>query len=901
MAKLQATGLKLVQWYGTCEADRVNSGNYDVPPGEGGMYALLFDNTFSKQHSKKATFVLLTYPTKSPPRHDHYIQHNRHPGVATSAVLKDSLNEKKGTASQSSADLTLQPSASPGQKNPVEEKGVHGQGRVGHDQDLNFFSGTLQKRRRRRHQGWARRYFSLDYSTSTLTYYHDRSTASLRGAIPLSLAAVGANATTREISIDSGVEVWHLKAPSQKDFRAWKQALETAHAPTYSTSPDVITRRSSLKPRLSIPLVDKDDQREWAGVDELLVRIRASRDAARTIAKDTDPKYLPMQSSQPLDTISGYSSASESPSEPGSNGYFVERSRDRRPFWKRKASGDRPMPGAFKRSISATPSIPTSHSYTPPNFSNAPMKSSESMSHHSLPAVNVHEQCMTLLKDLDSIVADFDLLRDQCRQRREPFLNTTVSRLSLDSQDDEFFDVEGFSTSQLLDIQDESEDELSDRASVASSSSSTNDAIDRPESIIIPQKGREQSDPAFPEKARELTPLPVSHVHRRKQVKRPNVSPPSLIGLLRKNVGKDMSTISMPVSTNEPTSFLQRAAENLEYSYLLDSASTAKTSFDRLLFIAAFAISHLSSSRVRERTIRKPFNPMLGETFELVREDRGFRFLAEKVSHHPVQLAYQAQSSTWSFTQSPMPSQKFWGKSCELLTEGKLRIVLHDTGDHFSWIPPTSFLRNIIAGEKYVEPVGSMVVLNETTGEKAIVAFKSGGMFSGRSEEVIAHICDKEGSQTDLGLMGKWTLSLAVTDRDTVRQSGNPIWTVGDLAVDATKQYGFTSFAATLNEITPLEIGSMAPTDSRLRPDQRAAEDGDLDQAETLKGRLEEAQRERRRDMQAKGVEWHPRWFEKVQAADGDTAWVLKVGTEGYWSNRQRGSWNDVERVFENP
>ena len=30
---------------------------------------------------------------------------------------------------------------------------------------------------------------------------------------------------------------------------------------------------------------------------------------------------------------------------------------------------------------------------------------------------------------------------------------------------------------------------------------------------------------------------------------------------------------------------------------------------------------------------KKPFNPMLGETYELVTED--FKFISEQVSHHP--------------------------------------------------------------------------------------------------------------------------------------------------------------------------------------------------------------------------------------------------------------------------
>ena len=49
---------------------------------------------------------------------------------------------------------------------------------------------------------------------------------------------------------------------------------------------------------------------------------------------------------------------------------------------------------------------------------------------------------------------------------------------------------------------------------------------------------------------------------------------------------------------------------------------------ERIALIAAFAVSGYSSSFFRTH---KPFNPLLGETFECVREDKGFRFLAEQV------------------------------------------------------------------------------------------------------------------------------------------------------------------------------------------------------------------------------------------------------------------------------
>lgn len=48
------------------------------------------------------------------------------------------------------------------------------------------------------------------------------------------------------------------------------------------------------------------------------------------------------------------------------------------------------------------------------------------------------------------------------------------------------------------------------------------------------------------------------------------------------------------------------------------------------VYIAAFAISGYSTATFRNRY--KPFNPVLGETYECIREDRGFRLISEQVS-----------------------------------------------------------------------------------------------------------------------------------------------------------------------------------------------------------------------------------------------------------------------------
>ena len=899
--KLKSIGLKPIIWYGTLEANKVSTGRCDVPSEEGGMYALVFDNTFAKSFAKSATFVLLTYPTSAPPQLNHH-QHHIQGASESSASLKETLSSRRIPLQRHSSDsvhqLGLITSKSGSYSNDSRNK-VADESETG--TASNAFRGVLQKRRRKKHQGWARRYFSLDYSSSTLSYYQNRNTRAVRGAVPLSLAAIGTNAKTRQISIDSGAEIWHLKAANSKDFDAWKQALEVARA---ADSPDTSASVFGLNrsgPRLSVTPVDFKEEKEWKKVEDIVQQVKDTRDVAKSLAKDTDPKYLILDIPKPpfartdSNSISSTSSVSGSPSElNGNNGFFNDG--ERKSFWKRKSSRERPVPGMY-RSVSATPtsSIPP----TPIRTTSFAPESRPLQSHPE--EQNVHDRCMSLLRNLDSIVADFGLLIGERKQRRTPLTNST-SRYSIDTQgSDEYFDAEGITDSQLLNIHHESDDEgdADDHGFASDHDSASASDIDEPSGLIKRRADTAKSTPAFPPRPRSLAPLPIEPVKRRKTVSAPTVAPPSLIGFLRKNVGKDLSTISMPVSANEPISLLQRIAEIFEYSNLLDQAALQQSSsVDRLIYVTAFAISNLSSARVKDRSIRKPFNPLLGETFELVREDRGLRFVAEKVSHRPVRMACQAESENWTLTQSPLPTQKFWGKSAELMTEGKFRITLHSTGDRFSWCPATSFLRNIIAGEKYVEPVGTMCIINEITGEKAVVTFKVKGMFSGRSEEVEVETYDSYGDRQPLGLTGKWTSSLTVTDNGQPRDDA--IWTVAELVPDASKRYGFTTFASSLNEITPIEKGKLPPTDSRLRPDQRAAEDGELDNAETLKAQLEEAQRQRRKTMEEECKPWKPKWFDKIDGADGgEEVWVAKVGKDNYWAERTEGQWSGIEKIFE--
>ena len=100
--------------------------------------------------------------------------------------------------------------------------------------------------------------------------------------------------------------------------------------------------------------------------------------------------------------------------------------------------------------------------------------------------------------------------------------------------------------------------------------------------------------------------------------------------IIGKFIKEDLSKVSLPVQLNEPLNTLQKCCENLCNSEMLLKAAVSDDSCYRLAMSACYYITTMCLAVGR---IKKPFNPILGETYELVNER--FRFISEQVSHHP--------------------------------------------------------------------------------------------------------------------------------------------------------------------------------------------------------------------------------------------------------------------------
>ena len=165
-------------------------------------------------------------------------------------------------------------------------------------------------------------------------------------------------------------------------------------------------------------------------------------------------------------------------------------------------------------------------------------------------------------------------------------------------------------------------------------------------------------------------------------------------------------------------------------------------------------------------------------------------------------------------------------------------------------------------------------------------------MFNARNKNVVrATIYDSDGKKVSL-LQGKWNEGLnKVLDDDKFEI----LWKIEEPSPDHKDYYGFTQFGIELNEITALEDGYLPNTDSRLRPDQRMFEEGNLLEAEKVKSILEERQRAFRKDP--KCAELVPHWFERVKdPANNNESFKYKGG---YWEDREKKSFPAYIEIFD--
>jgi hypothetical protein len=191
-----------------------------------------------------------------------------------------------------------------------------------------------------------------------------------------------------------------------------------------------------------------------------------------------------------------------------------------------------------------------------------------------------------------------------------------------------------------------------------------------------------------------------------------------------------------------------------------------------------------------------------------------------------------------------------------------------------------------------------MEIKNWTTGEVCQLEFKARGWKASSAFQVVGKVLDAE-KRVRWSIGGRWNDKIyarftpgfedAEIDKGGSKSKHDDskaflVWQAH--ARPTGIPFNLTPFVVTLNAIPDALRAVVAPTDTRLRPDQRAMEDGEYDFAATEKNRVEEKQRDTRREREANGLEFKPRWYTKARCeTTGEEYWRF---SGEYWTVRDK-------------
>ncbi|XP_077298811.1 oxysterol binding protein isoform X2 [Arctopsyche grandis] len=411
----------------------------------------------------------------------------------------------------------------------------------------------------------------------------------------------------------------------------------------------------------------------------------------------------------------------------------------------------------------------------------------------------------------------------------------------------------------------------------------------------------------------EVVPIGTMRQRRMRIPDKPNY-PLNLWSIMKNCIGKELSKIPIPVNFSEPLSMLQRLTEEFEYSNILDIAARCTDPCEQLAYVAAFTVSSYATTSNRTG---KPFNPLLGETFECDRmEDLGWRAISEQVSHHPPMVAQYCEGAAgWRCWQEFTMTSKFRGKYLQIIPLGSAYVEFDSTGNRYKWRKVTTTVHNIIVGKLWVDEHGDMEITGEgaASGIRCHLKYLPYSYFSKDTQRKVTGLVENPNGKPKWVIQGHWDTRIEIapvtnTNLDsTVCKTGKftTAWQRIMPPEDSDKYYNFTLLASQLNEMED----DVAPTDTRNRPDQRLMEVGKWNEANEEKLRLEEKQRAKRRRREAEAEEAaarreapppnsQPVWFTRQTAPAGATDTTAHVYNGDYWLCKERQDWSRCPDIY---
>ena len=246
-----------------------------------------------------------------------------------------------------------------------------------------------------------------------------------------------------------------------------------------------------------------------------------------------------------------------------------------------------------------------------------------------------------------------------------------------------------------------------------------------PYSLLSEKRGLERDDAFY---GLEITNSGVLKLTDPEILKNQKGLIPEVLQSLFKSIaeGRGVVGVSLPIRVFEPRSLIERLCDVWSYvpTYLLQ-ATQINDPIERIKKVITMLIAalHLNAKQT------KPFNPILGETYQAYFPEHGITIDIEHTSHHPPIanfLIKHEDFQMWGQFEFIAKLEGFTKNVITMLQEGATYIQFKD-GQKLTCYCPYLYLEGMMHGDRTAKFIGVLKVIDEANKVKAVVKFGEGG------------------------------------------------------------------------------------------------------------------------------------------------------------------------------
>ncbi|XP_023694804.1 oxysterol-binding protein-related protein 10 isoform X2 [Paramormyrops kingsleyae] len=330
-------------------------------------------------------------------------------------------------------------------------------------------------------------------------------------------------------------------------------------------------------------------------------------------------------------------------------------------------------------------------------------------------------------------------------------------------------------------------------------------------------------------------------------------------------LGMDLTRVVLPTFILEKRSLLEMYANFMAHPDMFLAITAACSAEERMVRFVEYYLTAFHEGR-RGAVAKKPYNPVLGETFhcswevprERVRPLQASRdaassdcyrvhFVAEQVSHHPPVSGFycECRERGMCVNAHVWTKSKFMGMSVGVSMVGEGVLYLLEHGEEYVFTLPSAYARSILT-VPWVELGGKVSVVCAKSGYSASVTFHTKPFYGGKVHRVTAEVKHNPTNTIICKAQGEWNGMLEFT------------YSSGE-----TKAIDTSKLPVIKKKIRPLEKQGQHESRRLWRHVTAALKDGNMDSATEHKRRLEERQRTEERQRADASTPWKPKHFVK--------------------------------------